>query len=85
MKGQLKRARRVLLTAAAAIPLLSGCKADIHLVSETSTTKAYTLPQSMVILATERNQYQRIYTSQIWGVDLPDGQTFETYLVDQVN
>lgn len=84
MKGQLKSARRVLLTAAAAIALLSGCKADIPLVSETSTTKAYTLPQSMVILATERNQYQRIYTSQIWGVDLPDGQTFETYLVDQV-
>ncbi|MBE7719950.1 MAG: peptidylprolyl isomerase [Lacrimispora celerecrescens] len=84
MKGQLKSARRVLLAAAAAIALLSGCKADIPLVSETSTTKAYTLPQSMVILATERNQYQRIYTSQIWGVDLPDGQTFETYLVDQV-
>ncbi|WP_024293979.1 peptidylprolyl isomerase [Lacrimispora indolis] len=84
MKGQLKSARRVLLAAAAAIALLSGCKADIPLVSETSTTKAYTLPQSMMILATERNQYQRIYTSQIWGVDLPDGQTFETYLVDQV-
>lgn len=84
MKGQLKSAGRVLLAAAAAIALLSGCKADIPLVSETSTTKAYTLPQSMVILATERNQYQQIYTSQIWGVDLPDGQTFETYLVDQV-
>ncbi len=84
MKGQLKSMGRVLLAAAGAIALLTGCKADIPLVSETSTTKAYTLAQSMVVLATERNQYQQIYTSQIWGVDLPDGQTFETYLVDQV-
>lgn len=73
-----------LLAAAAAIALLSGCKADIPIVSEISETKAYTLPQSMIIVATERNRYQQIYTSQIWGVDLPGGQNFETYLVAQV-
>ncbi len=84
MRSQLEIVGRVLLAAAAAITLLSGCRTDIPLVSETLTTKAYTLPQSMVIVATERNRYQQIYTSQIWGVDLPDGQTFETYLVDQV-
>jgi foldase protein PrsA len=84
MKGQLKRVGKVLLAAAAAAVLLSGCRTDIPLVSESIETKAYTLPQSMVILATERNRYQQIYTSQIWGVDLPDGQTFEIYLVDQV-
>ncbi|ADL05749.1 peptidylprolyl isomerase [Lacrimispora saccharolytica] len=84
MKGQLKIGGRVLLAAAVTIIMLSGCRADIPLISETSSTKAYSLPQSMVIVATERNRYQEIYTSQIWGVDLPDGQTFETYLVDQV-
>ena len=84
MRSQLVIVGKVLLAAAASITLLSGCRADIPLVSETLTTKAYTLPQSMVIVATERNRYQQIYTSQIWGVDLPDGQTFETYLVDQV-
>lgn len=73
-----------LLAAAVSIALLSGCKAEIPIVSEISETKAYTLPQSMIIVATERNRYQQIYTSQIWGVDLPGGQNFETYLVAQV-
>jgi foldase protein PrsA len=84
MKDQLKSVGKVLLAAAAAIVLLSGCRANIPLASESFETKAYTLPQSMVIVATERNRYQQIYTNQIWGVDLPGGQTFETYLIDQV-
>ncbi len=84
MKVLHKHGGRILLAIAAVIALLSGCKAEIPIVSETVETKAYTLPQSMVILTTERNRYQQIYTSQIWGVDLPGGQTFETYLVDQV-
>lgn len=84
MKSQRKIVRRVLLAAAAAMVLLSGCKAEIPLISKISETKAYTLPQSMVIVATERNRYQQIYTNQIWGVGLPGGQTFEAYLVDQV-
>jgi foldase protein PrsA len=84
MKGQFKITGKVLIAAAAAIVMLSGCRADIPLVSESLETKAYTLPQSMVIVATERNRYQQIYTNQIWGVNLPGDQTFETYLVDQV-
>lgn len=75
---------RILLLAAALMALLTGCKAEIPIVSEITETKAYTLPQSMIIVATERNRYQKIYTSQIWGVKLPGDRNFETYLVDQV-
>lgn len=75
---------RLLLIAAAVSAMLSGCKTEIPLVSEIKDTKLYTLPQSMIILTTERNKYQQLYTSQIWGVELPGGQTFETYLMDQV-
>lgn len=84
MKDRHRHGRRLLLAGALAIALLSGCKAEIPIVSEITETRAYTLPQSMIIVATERNRYQQVYTSQIWGVDLPGDQTFETYLVDQV-
>lgn len=84
MKGDKKRRGRIFLAVLALIALLTGCKADIPIVSEIAETKAYSLPQSMIILATERNRYQTIYTSQIWGIDLPGDQNFESYLVDQV-
>lgn len=84
MKVLHKHGGRILLAIAVVTALLTGCKTEIPIVTEIKETKAYTLPQSMVILTTERNRYQQIYTSQIWGVELPGGQTFETYLVDQV-
>lgn len=84
MKGEKKPRGRIFLAVLALIALLTGCKADIPIVSEIAETKAYTLPQSMIILATERNRYQQIYTSQIWGIDLPGDQNFETYLIEQV-
>lgn len=84
MKASYKHGKRLFLVLALTAALLSGCKSDIPIVSEITETKAYTLPQSMIVLTTERNRYQQVYTSQIWGVDLPGGQTFETYLVDQV-
>jgi foldase protein PrsA len=84
VKGDKKRRGRIFLAVLALIALLTGCKADIPIVSEIAETKAYSLPQSMIILATERNRYQTIYTSQIWGIDLPGDQNFESYLVDQV-
>ncbi|WP_124064851.1 peptidylprolyl isomerase [Clostridium sp. E02] len=84
MKGQQRNLTIFLFIIAALAVLLTGCKSNIPLVSEISDTKAYTLPQSMVILTTERNRYQKLYTSQIWGVDLPEGQTFESYLKKQV-
>ena len=76
--------RKLLLVSAVLTLFLAGCRAEIPIVSEITETKAYTLPQSMIIVATERNRYQKIYTNQIWGVDLPGNQKFETYLLEQV-
>lgn len=84
MKKKYRRAGRLLAAAAIGLALLAGCKKEIPIVSEITETKTYTLPQSMVIVTAERNQYQQIYTSQIWGVELPGGETFETYLLEQV-
>lgn len=67
------------------LPLfLSGCKAEIPIVSELSEGKTYTLPQSMLIAATERSRYEQLYTSQIWAVELQTGQTFDSYVLEQV-
>lgn len=77
-----KKLRRTLAALCAAM-LLTGCARGLPMVSEVNETKGYTLPQSMIIVATERNRYQQAYTGQIWSVKLPDGETFETYLLGQ--
>lgn len=79
-----KPGKRFFLAAVMASVLLSGCKSKLSIVTEITEAKAYTMPQSMIILTTERNRYQQVYTGQVWGVKLPGNQSFETYLVDQV-
>lgn len=79
-RRKLKQAFAIVL----ACVFLAGCGKGIPIVSEVQETKAYTKPQSMIIVATERNRYQKVYSSQIWGVELPDGGTFESYLLGQV-
>lgn len=42
-------------------------------------------PEIMLLVATERNRYERIYTNQIWNVAVSeDGTTFEEYLLEQI-
>lgn len=73
------------LAAAALMALsISGCKGGIPSTSDIKDTPAYTLPQSMIVVATERNRYQQIYTDQLWNVTLDNGMTFQIYLLDQV-
>ena len=79
-----KPGKRFFLAAVMVSVLLSGCRPKLSIVSEITEEKAYTMPQSMIILTTERNRYQQIYTGQVWGVKLPGNQNFETYLVNQV-
>ncbi|MFR5602205.1 MAG: peptidylprolyl isomerase [Lachnospiraceae bacterium] len=65
--------------------LLTGCKGGIPIVSEMKETKAYTLPETMIVVATERNRYEQMYTGQIWDAALDEeGTTFEQYLLGQV-
>ena len=59
--------------------VLSGCKNGFPKMPETRENQDYPKAQAMIVVATERNRYD-----QIWDVTLENGQTFETYLLDQV-
>ena len=64
--------------------VLSGCKNGFPKMPETRENQDYPKAQAMIVVATERNRYEKTYTDQIWDVTLENGQTFETYLLDQV-
>lgn len=70
---------------AAVILAASGCSGGIPIVSEVRETQGYTNPQSMILIATEKNRYRSVYTDQIWQVQVDqDGTTFQTYLLGEV-
>lgn len=63
----------------------SGCSGGIPIVSEVRETQGYTNPQTMILIATEKNRYRSVYTDQIWQVQVDqDGTTFQTYLLGEV-
>ena len=64
------------LAAVLAAMLLTGCAKGLPMVSEVNETKGYTLPQSMIIVATERNRYQQAYTGQ---KPIPFAQVFKQF------
>lgn len=66
------------------LTLLTGCKSVVPSSSDPKDTPGYSLSESMIIVATERNRYQQVYTDEIWTVTLDDGTTFQAYLLDQV-
>ena len=63
---------------------LSGCS-QIRQGEEIRKEEMYTLPQVMTIAATERNRYQKVYTSQIWeAVTDENGTTMKDMLLSQI-
>lgn len=68
----------------AVCPAADGCSKEVPSVSEPQEAEVYTLSQIMVIALTERNRYQQIYTDRIWEAVMESGETFEEYLLDQV-
>ena len=64
---------------------ISGCGGGIPIVSEGKTGHGYTDGQNMLIVATERNRYQKVYSDQIWQVQVDDdGRTFQDYLLREI-
>lgn len=64
---------------------LSGCGGGVPIVSEVRETSGYSDPQTMIVIATEKNRYRNVYTDQIWQVQVKsDGTTFETYLLEEI-
>ena len=82
-KRRLKRGAAAVL-AAACMMGAAGCGAGFPFAAEEEVSGGYTKPQAMILVATERNRYEEVYTDRLWGVVLEDGRTFETYLLDQV-
>lgn len=65
--------------------MLAGCGANLPSMSESKESKGYSDAQTMIIITTEKNRYQNVYTDQIWGVKVDDsGTTFQTYLLNEV-
>ncbi len=82
-RRRLRRCAAALLMAAS-VTAASGCGAGFPFAREETVSGEYTKPQAMLIVATEKNRYEKVYTDQIWKVALEDGRTFEAYLLDQV-
>lgn len=67
------------------LPVMSGCGNGVPIVSDGKITQGYTDAQTMLIVATERNRYEDIYTDQIWQVQVDDeGNTFQNYLLNEI-
>lgn len=81
-----KMSKKMLAACLAAVMLAaSGCSGGIPIVSEVRETSGYTNPQTMILIATEKNRYRSVYTDQIWQVRVDqDGTTFQTYLLGEV-
>lgn len=83
----MKKFRKWMLAAMLAfvLPVMNGCGSGIPIVSDGKVSQGYTEAQNMLIVATERNRYESVYTDQIWQVQVDDeGNTFQTYLLSEV-
>lgn len=81
-----RKSRWKSLIAATVMALLAaaGCSKGVSNVTQTQEPIIYTRPQIMVIVTTERNRYEQVYTDEIWNAVTEDGDTFEEYLLNQV-
>lgn len=64
---------------------MSGCSQGIPIIPESKVSQGYTDAQNMLIIATERNRYEDIYTEQIWEAAVDEeGNTFQSYLLQEI-
>lgn len=65
--------------------LAAGCKARPPVTVKKEIGVTLRRPEIMLVVATERNRYEQIYTSQIWDIAVAeDGTTFQEYLLEQI-
>ncbi len=84
MGNRKKWCKCVFAAAALSLLVLTGCKREIPIASSIPEDINYTKPQVMLVVATERNRYEKMYTNAIWQVALEDNRTFEDYLLEQI-
>lgn len=68
---------------AMALTMLAGCSKGVTMMTDSKASKGYSLSQTMMIVETEKNSYEDIYTSQIWEVEVK-GATFQSHLLSQI-
>ncbi len=65
--------------------LAAGCKARPPVTVKKEIGVTLRRPEIMLVVATERNRYEQIYTSQIWDIAVvEDGTIFQEYLLEQI-
>ena len=75
----------LLLGASALVSGLSGCAGKQVTEAGGRTVEGFGRPEAMLLVATERNRYEQIYTDQIWNVSMPgEEESFEDFLLAQV-
>ena len=80
MKHKWKR----FIAGAFCVCLLTGCKGNLSIMSDSKEVRGYSIPQTMIVVTNERNRYEEVYTDALWDVRLEDGTSFESYLLDQI-
>lgn len=70
--------------------LLTGCQLGASIMPKDNGDASYTIGQIMLVVANQRNSYQSVLTSDIWGVTInergerdPAGKSYETFLLEQ--
>ena len=64
---------------------LCGCGQGAALAVGKKSEKGYSLPEIMIIAATEKNRYEKVCTAQIWDAPVgEDAGTFEDYLKGEI-
>lgn len=68
-----------------AVSLAGGCAGRQTAETASETVDGFSRPEAMILVATERNRYEQIYTDQIWNVTMPQsGESFDAFLLDQI-
>jgi len=92
MELNVKYIARSSVAALALMCCLSGCQnglaEGLPILSESriKEEKTYSLPEMMLLVATERNRYEEVYTNDIWKVTIDEeGTSFQTHLLAEIN
>ncbi len=84
MKNIRKKVVWAVLLVASAMWLWA-CRGGIPIVSDVGAGHGYSDAQVKLIAVTERNRYQKVYTDQIWQVQVDGkGTTFQDYLLGEI-
>lgn len=64
---------------------LSGCAGETSAEAGGEMVESLSRGEAMLLVATERNRYEQLYTDQIWNVTMPEkGNSFGDFLLEQV-